>query len=600
MSELIFNNLYLAILLPLWIFLIIMCGRFFAVYVQKKIIYFLTVLSSFLGIIICSLNLFHYTKPIEQTINFIKVNDFTISLGLYTDKTALIIALTLFIISFFVQLFSISYMKDEKKNYRFYAFLNFFNFSMSGLIFSPNLFQFYIFWELIGVVSYLLIGFDYNSENKSNASKKVFLTNRIGDTALLSSIILISYFMYNYGNIKTLAELSFTNIGIITAILGAYASPAIFNLICIMFIIAAAIKSAQFPFYTWLQDAMEAKLPVSALLHSATLVAAGFYLLIRILPILQSEQFIMILLTSIGITTAIICSILASIETNPKKVLAYSTSANFGLMFWAVGLGQIVASILFFIAHAFTKSLLFLCVNNKSKADLILYVFGGLSICGILFAGISSKEILYAALNNKFIFCAISILTAFYITRLGLILYNQNLKEKINYIQLICEFGLIITNFCLYVIVRKFFDYNISLPFWFAATGIIFALILRKHLTIFYKTPRILEKIYYNFFPKLYESIANNLKCFDEKVLGNYKYTINASKFCVKTVNFIENNVMLESVLTITYIFKKISEQNFKLQKRNVQIYNAYAFIIVTIIITLLIIGYTLIINQLN
>ena len=163
MSDLILDNIYLILLLPFWIFLIVMCGRFFSVYVNKKIIYVLTLLSSLLGIIVCSITFFKLELPLEQNFSFLKIGDFSIYFGIQVDKLSLIFALVLFVISFLVQSFSILYMKNEQKQYRFYAYLNMFNFVMAGLFFSPNLYQMYFFWELAGIMSYLLIGFDYKN-----------------------------------------------------------------------------------------------------------------------------------------------------------------------------------------------------------------------------------------------------------------------------------------------------------------------------------------------------------------------------------------------------------------------------------------------------
>ena len=157
MANLILDNIYVILLLPLWIFLIIMSARFFAVYVNDKIIYTLTLLASFFGILLSAVSFLKLDTVVEQSFQFLKVGNFTLYFGLHVDKLALIMALMLFLISFFVQIFSISYMKNESKRYRFFAYLNMFNFSMAGLLFSPNLFQMYFFWELVGVMSYLLI-----------------------------------------------------------------------------------------------------------------------------------------------------------------------------------------------------------------------------------------------------------------------------------------------------------------------------------------------------------------------------------------------------------------------------------------------------------
>ena len=198
MTELLLDNIYLIIFLPLWNFLIIMIGRFLSIYINKNLIYFLTLFSSFLGAIFCGTSLLKLPNEaiLEKTFHFIKINNFIIEAGLSADKISLIFALTLFIISFFVQLFSIRYLKKEKKNYKFYAFMNLFNFSMVSFFFSPNLFQLYFFWELAGLASYFLIGFEFAKLENSLASKKVFIINRIGDTALITGIIICSYLIY--------------------------------------------------------------------------------------------------------------------------------------------------------------------------------------------------------------------------------------------------------------------------------------------------------------------------------------------------------------------------------------------------------------------
>ena len=221
MAEIFLDNIYLALLLPLWIFLIIMIGRFFSVYVNKAVIYALTLISSLFGVILCGGALWKLPsdKILETGFPFLKIDDFIINCGLFIDRTALIFGLVLFLISFFVQMFSISYMKEEKKTYRFYALMNLFNFSMAGLFFSPNLFQTYLFWEIAGIVSYLLIGFEYFKKEKSIASRKVFIINRIGDTALIGAIMLSTYFIYSYAPNKALTTKSFVDMNIISTVM---------------------------------------------------------------------------------------------------------------------------------------------------------------------------------------------------------------------------------------------------------------------------------------------------------------------------------------------------------------------------------------------
>lgn len=607
MADIILDNIYLILLLPLWIFLIIMSARFFAVYVNNRIIYTLTLLSSFFGVLLCSVSLIKLTSTIEQSFPFIKIGNFVLDFGLHVDKLSLIIALVLFLVSFLVQMFSVSYMKDEPKQYRYYAYLNMFNFSMAGLIFSPNLFQMYFFWELVGVMSYLLIGFDYKNSVKSEASRRVFLTNRIGDTALLGGIIFSSYLMYNYSGNLSFAALSFEDMNAITTLISAYTDTPVFYLLCILFIIGAAVKSAQFPFYTWLQDAMEAKLPVSALLHSATMVAAGAYLLIRMLPLFTLEASVLQIIAWLGILTALICSILASIETHPKKVLAYSTSANFGLMFFAIGILNVKAALIFFVAHAFIKSMLFLSIDeNENFVNYITFLLGGLSLSGLIFSGVIAKEFLFVSINNpvfSVIYCLTAFLTAFYIMRISLIMVqNKKLVNRINLAKYAPVAVLFLLNIVFYFAVRGKVAYKVAEPFWAALAGwaAVYFLYTKNLLTKFDKTPKLLERFYNNVLAKIYEKFAIAMNFIDVKVFSNYKPLLIASKCGVKTAGWIEENIMNKSVTLTADLTKMLSKWGSKLQTKNIQSYNAYAFILVTIVVSLVIIAYKIMLNQIS
>ena len=610
LAELLLNNIYLILLLPLWLFLIIMVGRFFSVYVNKIIIYLLTLISSFIGIILTSLILWKNPSGniLDIEIPFIKINDFMVNLGLYVDKTALIFALVLFTISFLVQLFSISYMQVEHKNYRFYSLMNLFNFSMIGLFFSSNLYQMYMFWELAGVCSYLLIGFEYNKKEKSIASKKVFLINRIGDTALIGAILLSSYYMYTYASNKTFTTLAFSDTNTISTILYAYANTPIFEAICILFLISILTKSAQFPFYSWLQDAMEAKLPVSALLHSATLVASGIFLLLRLLPFYTLEPMLLKTISIIGLVTAIICSLSACSQTNPKKVLAYSTSAQLGLIFYVAGNLNIKAVFALFIAHALIKSLLFITLPKENESwnylKFIIFLISGLSLSGLIFSGMIAKEMITNGLNNIFIaiISSISFLTAFYIMRIALILFNKHEldKSKPNFIEAFSIIGLLILNIALYIYLHKTQKYTITAPFWSALTAWICVFILYRKKA-FYKIPILysityngfyLDKIYLFLAEKFYFNFTCLCKWIDLKILGNYKPLIALTNTGIKTVSFIEANIIEGFVKLIVKILTKLSLIDLKAQNGNIQNYNAYAFIIITLVLMCLILGY--------
>lgn len=597
MTDIILDNIYLTLLLPLWVFLIIMLGRFFSVYVNKGIIYVLTLLSSAFGAILSGVALLNINPDtiLESEFHFLKINDFIINCGLHIDRTALIFAFTLFVVSFFVQLFAISYMKCEKKNYRFFALLNLFNFSMAGLFFSPNLFQLYVFWELAGIASYLLIGFEYFRQEKSIASKKVFLINRIGDTVLIGGTILCSYFIYAYAPNKTLATLSFVDMNTISTLVYAYTSTPLFWGICALFIIAAAVKSAQFPFYTWLQDAMEAKLPVSALLHSATLVASGLFLTLRMLPFYSLEETLLKIIAGLGFLTAVICSICAIAQTYPKKVLAYSTSAQLGLMFYALGLLNIKAALLFFVMHAFVKSTLFITLPEPEKVwnytKFVSFLLAGLFL--ILAEGIPSGRV----------FTMVSVLSAFYILKTALLLYRKNGVENSH--PPITEYLSILGLFIFAGGFYKLYGGSPKEALFLAlvVSAITYFLYLKDS---FFRIPIIyplafnglyLDKFYTGFCAAIYEKFTNFCSKIDKNIFSNYKPIIYLSKAGVQITTFIEKYIMNGSVQAITNGAKQLSLIDLKAQNGNIQRYNAYAFIIITIILICLILAYSVILS---
>lgn len=611
MAELISENIYLIILLPLWIFLMVMLGRFFSVYIKKAVVQLLTLFASGIGAA-STLILYKLLPPdtiYEISYPFIQINDFVIPFGIHIDRLALIFTSVLFLVSFMVQLFSISYMKDERKQYRFFGLINLFNFSLAGLFLSPNLYQTYVFWEIAGVVSYLLIGFEYFKPEKSLAAKKVFIINRIGDTAFLAGIIICSYLLYEYAPAKSLVSLSFFDMNTVSILISAYTSRALFIIVCLLFVIAAAVKSAQFPFYTWLQDAMEAKLPVSSLLHSATLVALGVYLIIRMTPMFSLDPFVLKIVAILGLLTAFICSSSACTQQHPKKALAYSTSAQLGLMFFAVGILNIKAAVALFAAHAFIKSLLFITLPKENEKwnfiNFIIFLVGGLSLSGILLSGMMiAKEMLAYNLSTEqtTIISVLSFITAFYIIRIALVTSDNNGLEKTKpqIIELLSAIGLMILNIALYAYLRKIGEYHIAESFWAALTAWIVVYIMYiKHS--FFKIPYIyqlcyngfyLDKLYMTLFLGIYNKFSELLSKFDKNILGNYNLLINFSKFAVKVTGWIETKIMNGSVNFTVDFVKRISAISKQLQTKNVQRYNSYAFMIIATVLSCLVVTY--------
>ena len=440
------SNIYTVILVPLWVCLIILLGKLFAVLQSRRLMAGLTLASS-LYVLVFSIAAFAKTLlangfTYEFTIPFIKINEIEFSIGVYLDALSTWLLLIVAIVSLLVQIYSYSYMQNDKSFMRFFAYMNLFSFSMIGLVLSPNMFQTYVFWELVGVSSYLLIGFWYKKESASIAAKKAFIMNKIGDFSLLSGIVMGAYILYsNYDNLVSIA-LPFADLPAISDQIYAATSDGIFIVLSILLIVASIAKSAQFPLNTWLVDAMEGPTPVSALIHSATMVAAGVYLLCRLYPLYSLNSAVLTIIAAVGIVTAIICSISAISQTDIKKMLAYSTSAQLGLMFLAFGACSITVTMIHLTAHSFIKAMLFLIagiviasqngnqdiklmggLRTKLPTSAIAYLIGALSLSGLLFAGFASKDLILGnLLSGKHyvyatLFLIVAFMTAYYLFR---------------------------------------------------------------------------------------------------------------------------------------------------------------------------------------
>ena len=447
------ENIYSVIVIPLWVSLLILLGKLFGVISSKKVINVVTLLSTVFSLIM-AIGAFVYTATnkgfvTESTIPFITISNFNFLIGTYIDGVTTWFLLLAVIVSLLVQIYSISYMKDDISYARFFAYLNLFNFSMFGLILSPNLFQMYIFWELVGLVSYLLIGFWYKKEDVSIAAKRTFIINRIGDFAFLSGIILSAYIILtNLGNISSVS-IPFSEMMSISAQIYGCTSDGIFILTCVLLLFGSIAKSAQFPLHSWLIDAMKGPTPVSALIHSATMVAAGVFLLIRLYPLYSLSNIILNIISVIGLVTAIMCSYSAITQTDIKKILAYSTNAQLGLMFLAVGSCSVTVGLFHLTSHAFAKAMLFLVAGTvihylNFNQDIrfagglrkylpvcaFTFLIGIFSLTGILFAGFTSKELIFYSLieNNHYlyavIFVIVAFMTAYYLFRLYFYLFE--------------------------------------------------------------------------------------------------------------------------------------------------------------------------------
>lgn len=638
MSDFFVNNLYTVILFPLWIFLLIILGRFLNIVQSRRIIALMTLASTLYGIVFALGSFLYILKnpgfTYESSYPFLKITDYSMNFGIFIDNLSIIMLLVVTTISFVVQLYSSSYMFKDKSFPRFFAYLNLFNFSMLGLVLSPNLFQNYVFWELVGVSSYLLIGFWYKKPSASNAAKKAFLMNRIGDVGLLAGTIAVSYFMYQYSNVASLATIPFSNISDIGTYLYSYTNDTIFAIICILLLFGSFAKSAQFPLHTWLADAMEGPTPVSALIHSATMVAAGVYLIARLYPIYSLSDGIMNFIAIIGLITALICAYFAITQNDLKRILAYSTNSQLGLMFLALGAGVYTGGLFHLVTHAYFKSMLFLCsgivihslldqqdirfmggLRKHLPLTAICYLIGCLSISGLLFSGFYSKEMILTSLlqGNHHIFAIgfllVALMTAFYMFRSYFMVFEGEFKgstipHKSNFILNLCISILAICTIFIGCLTHNWFEQfiqfgsNIAQSVKFvnshlilfsslsvAFVGTLLAFILYntkiKSTSASIKIP-ILYNLSYN---KLY---IDNFYDFISKRL----YDI-ASKICAFVDKYIIDGLVILYALNVrafSWIFSKMQTGNF-------QSYLAYSAIFLAIIIAGLMFAYTIIIN---
>ena len=288
-------------------------------------------------------------EPIHFTLfSWMKVGNLDISFGYTLDQLSLLMAMIVNGVGALIHMYSVGYMHGDKGFYKFFAYLNLFIFAMNNLILGDNLVVLFLGWEGVGVCSYLLIGFWYEDMEKAKAAQKAFVANRIGDFALIVAMMLI---------FSTIGSLRFVDI-LSPAGLEAL-EPHSFWIALLVFI-AATGKSAQIPLYVWLPDAMAGPTPVSALIHAATMVTSGIYLITRIHPIFLASPEVMVIVVIVAALTSVVAALIAVAQNDIKKVLAYSTVSQLGFMFMALGAGAFTTAIFHVMTHAFFKACLFL------------------------------------------------------------------------------------------------------------------------------------------------------------------------------------------------------------------------------------------------
>ncbi len=388
----------------------------------------------------------------QSAISWISLPQLQLELGVMIDRLSVLMLLVVTSVGSGVFFYSLEYMQDDEGFKRYFAGLSLFAFSMIGIVISNNLLELFIFWELVGLSSYLLIGHWYHKPEAADAGKKAFLTNRVGDFGFLLGILLLWTFSATSGG-RTL------NLTALTNFLPAFAQMSLSNqtlLTAALLLIFTGVmgKSAQFPLHVWLPDAMEGPTPVSALIHAATMVAAGVYLLARLFPLFMLSPDALRIIAYLGGFTALFAATHAVVQKDIKRILAYSTLSQLGYMVMAIGLGNASVGMYHLTTHAFFKALLFLGAGSIIHAthEQDIFKMGGLlkklpvtSICFFIgtyaligfwpASGFFSKdEVLALALSQNQILFATSALTVFltalYMGRLIMVAFLGSSKSR--------------------------------------------------------------------------------------------------------------------------------------------------------------------------
>ncbi|KGX87297.1 NADH-quinone oxidoreductase subunit L [Pontibacillus marinus] len=379
-----------------------------------------------------------------KSVSWLSIGNIELTVGYLVNPLNAMMLVLVSLVSFLVHIYSMGYMKEDSRLNVFYAYLGLFTFAMLALVLSPNLLQIYMFWELVGLGSFLLIGFYFYKKEARQAAKKAFIMTRIGDIGLLIGIILL---FWQTGSLELTS--------IFAAVEAGAMEEGMITLIAILIFVGAIGKSGQFPLHSWLPDAMEGPTPVSALIHAATMVAAGVYLVATLFPLYEASETAMLVVATIGAFTAIFAATIALVQKDLKRVLAYSTVSQLGYMMLALGSAGYVAGVFHLMTHAFFKALLFLAAGSvihavhtqniekmgglwkKMKWTGPLFLIGALAISGFpLLSGFFSKEeILLAAWGEGhyvlFVLALIAaFLTAFYMFRLFFMVFTSPAKTN--------------------------------------------------------------------------------------------------------------------------------------------------------------------------
>jgi len=395
------------------------------------------ILTSFVCTVLVAAQIFQSHPPVEfqQSLTWIRLDGLTIDFGFLVNPLAIMMLLVVTGVGSAIFIYSKGYMAEDPGSPRFFAFLSLFAFSMIGIVLANNLIQLFISWELVGLSSYLLIGFWYHKPSAADAGVKAFMVNRLADVGFLCGILLL----WSISDMGHGRSFFFTDL----ARAVPHLDPHLLTIAALLLFCGVVGKSAQVPLHVWLPDAMEGPTPVSALIHAATMVAAGIYLLARTFFIFEPCATTLTVIAYVGGITALLAATLAIVENDIKRILAYSTLSQLGLMVMALGLAGPMQGMYHLTTHAFFKALLFLGAGSvlcalhheqniwnmrgllkKMPITGVTFLIGTLALCGIFpLSGFWSKDeiLALASQHNALLYgmaTITSLLTAFYMGRL--------------------------------------------------------------------------------------------------------------------------------------------------------------------------------------
>jgi NADH-quinone oxidoreductase subunit L len=399
-----------------------------------------------LGSFICSWLVFMQSNISAPASTWIEISGiFKVPFGFVLDNLSKTMLVLVSGIGALIHIYSLGYMRDDEGKSRYFAALSLFMFAMLGIVLSNNFVMLFIFWELVGFTSYLLIGHWFERDAAANAAKKAFITTRIGDFGFMVGILMV---WVSTGSV-TFAEIT-SRLSTLTT------HPAFLTIAALLIFCGAVGKSAQFPLHVWLPDAMEGPTPISALIHAATMVAAGVYMLVRVGFIIQVSQTALLVIAWIGTITAVLAALIATQQNDIKRILAYSTLSQLGYMVMAVGLASNEAAMFHLFTHAFFKALLFLAagsvivmlhheqdiwkmggLSRKLPITFLTFAAGALALIGCPpFSGFFSKDAILALAYERNVPIFVlglftAFLTAFYVVRLLVVAFFGKPRSEI-------------------------------------------------------------------------------------------------------------------------------------------------------------------------